>query len=449
MKYYKWGITITVLVSSIFIFFIPAILIAQDFEDLDFGTDSTFEVLTWNIEWFPKNGQTTVDYVSEIIQALDIDVLAIQEVDNTDMFDQMLEELTQYEGYYESAWFAGLAYIYKTDVVEINDMYEIYTTSPYWSPFPRSPMVMDMNFMGENIIIINNHFKCCGDGYLDLGDSGDEETRRYIASNLLKQYIDTNFSNDNVMVLGDLNDILTDDPENNVFQMILDDTENYLFADMEIAEGPSSGWSYPTWPSHIDHILITNELFDELENDASDIQTVKIDEYFDGGWYQYDQNVSDHRPVALKLQFNDESIVEYMEGWNMVGLPVITENNNYQVQFSDAVEGTLYSYNEVYEEETLLENGNGYWLRIQTSGANVFTGDPIPELEIILNEEWNMITGLTSPVQVSSIIDIENIIIEGTIFGFNGGYEDADVLMPGKGYWLKANSNGIISLSSP
>ena len=344
MKYFKWRITITVLVSSIF-FFIPAIIIAQDFEDLDFGTDSTFEVLTWNIEWFPKNGQTTVDYVSEIIQALDIDVLAIQEVDNTDMFDQMLEELTQYEGYYESAWFAGLAYIYKTDVVEINDVYEIYTTSPYWSPFPRSPMVMDMNFMGENIIIINNHFKCCGDGYLDLEDSGDEETRRYIASNLLKQYIDTNFSNDNVLVLGDLNDILTDDPENNVFQMILDDTENYLFADMEIAEGPSSGWSYPTWPSHIDHILITNELFDELENDASDIQTIKIDEYFDGGWYQYDQNVSDHRPVALKLLFNEQLIVEYAEGWNMVGLPVITEDDNYQIQFPYAVEGTLFGYN--------------------------------------------------------------------------------------------------------
>ena len=32
---------------------------------------------------------------------------------------------------------------------------------------------------------------------------------------------------------------------------------------------------------------------------------------------------------------------------------------------------------------------------------------------------------------------------------FNGGYENADVLMPGKGYWLKANSNGIISLSFP
>jgi hypothetical protein len=36
----------------------------------------------------------------------------------------------------------------------------------------------------------------------------------YLASNLLKEYIDTNFSNNNVIVLGDLNDILIDECEN-------------------------------------------------------------------------------------------------------------------------------------------------------------------------------------------------------------------------------------------
>jgi len=290
-----------VIYAALFLFSIN--LSAQDFDELEFGTASTFEILTWNIEWFPKNGQTTVDYVTAIIQTLDVDVLAIQEVDDTDMFDQMLQNLTDYEGYYESAWFAGLAYIYKTDVIEINDIYEIYTTAPYWSPFPRSPMVMDMTYLGENILIINNHFKCCGDGYLDLDDPDDEETRRYLASNLLKEYIDTNFSNNNVIVLGDLNDILTDDTENNVFQMILNDSENYLFADMEIATGNSSEWSYPWWPSHIDHILITNELFDEFENERSKIQTIKIEEFMDGGFDEYYENISDHRPVALKLEF--------------------------------------------------------------------------------------------------------------------------------------------------
>jgi len=305
-----------------------------------------------------------------------------------------------------------------------------------------------MSFMGENIIIINNHFKCCGDGYLDIDDSGDEETRRYIASNLLKEYVDTNFQNDNVIILGDLNDILTDNIENNVFQMILDDSDNYHFADMDIAQGSSSDWSYPTWPSHIDHILITNELFDELENTSSDIQTIKIDEYIDGGWSEYDQNVSDHRPVALKLLFNQNLIIEYTEGWNMVGLPVNTEDNDYQIQFPDAVEGTLFGYNGFYEEETFLENGRGYWLKIEGNSANVFIGEPIQELEIGLNEGWNMVTGLTSPLQIINIIDEENIIVEGTLYGFSGGYDLVDVLLPGKGYWLKANTSGIIILSS-
>ena len=307
---------------------------SQDLDELYFGTDETFEVMTWNIEWFPKNNQITVDYVTQIIQALDVDILAIQEVDDTDMFNQMLNGLPDYTGYLVSEWFAGLAYIYKTDIIEINDIYEIYTTSPYWSAFPRSPMVMDLNFMGENIFIINNHFKCCGDGIMNLDDLGDEETRRYTASNLLKEYIDNNLPNKNVIVLGDLNDILTDALENNVFQMIINDSENYLFADMEIAEGSSTDWSYPTWPSHLDHILITNELFDELDN--SDIQTIKIDEYIDGGWSEYDQNISDHRPVALKLDFgssingdvNQDGDVNILDVVFMVNIVLSGEYNN-------------------------------------------------------------------------------------------------------------------------
>ncbi len=277
------------------------VIFSQDLEDLSFGDDNSLDIATWNIEWFPKNGQATVEYVTQILLQLDLDILAMQELDNKDMFDQMFNELTNYTGYYESAWFAGLAYIYKPDVVQINNIYEIYTTSPYWSAFPRSPMVMDMSFMGENYFIINNHFKCCGDGILDFNNESDEEKRRYNAVNFLKEYIDTYLSDENVIVLGDLNDDIAEAQQNNVFQMFLDDTDNYLFVDIEIANGSSSNWSYPTWPSHLDHILITNELFDELDN--SDIQTIKIDEYLDGGWNEYDQNISDHRPVALKLYF--------------------------------------------------------------------------------------------------------------------------------------------------
>ena len=284
------------------IYFLASTLFAQDLEDLSFGDDNSLDIATWNIEWFPKNDQITINYVTEIINLLDLDILAIQEVDDTTMFDQMLDALPTFTGYYESSWFAGLAYIYKTGSVEINDIYEIYTTSPYWNAFPRSPMVMDINFRGENYFIINNHFKCCGDGIINFDDTSDEENRRYTAINLIKEYIDNNLSDNNVIVLGDLNDNIAEAPPNNVFQDILNDSTHYRFADLEIAQGNSSEWSFPTWPSHLDHILITNELFNGLNN--TEVQTIKIDEYLNSGWNEYDQNISDHRPVAIKFSIN-------------------------------------------------------------------------------------------------------------------------------------------------
>ena len=281
--------------------FLAATLVAQDLEDLSFGDDNSLDIATWNIEWFPKNNQITINHVTEIINLLELDILAIQEVDDTTMFDQMLDSLPEYTGYYESSWFAGLAYIYKTGSVEINDIYEIYTTSSYWNAFPRSPMVMDVNFIGVNYFIINNHFKCCGNGIIDFGNTSDEENRRYTAINLIKEYIDTNLSNHKVVVLGDLNDDINESPPNNVFQEVLDDSAHYRFADLEIAQGNNSEWSFPNWPSHLDHILITDEIFNEINNIK--VETIKIDEYLEGGWNEFDQNISDHRPVAIKFSF--------------------------------------------------------------------------------------------------------------------------------------------------
>lgn len=129
-------------------------LTAQSIEDLSFGTETTLEIMTWNIEHFPKNGQTTVNYVIDIIEALDVDIIAIQEVDDINSFEQLVTGLSGYNGYLESSYFAGLAYIYKPDIIQINSIYEIYTTSEYWNYFPRSPMVMDLNYNNQRFIII-------------------------------------------------------------------------------------------------------------------------------------------------------------------------------------------------------------------------------------------------------------------------------------------------------
>ena len=294
--------------STIILFTLTSGLSAQSLKDLTFGAENTFDVVTWNIEWFPKDGQTTADTVEKIIRALDVEILALQEISDTFTFNKMVDNLENYDWFYDPGYHGGLAYVYKSDVIEVLDLYEIYTDEIYWRPLPRAPLVLEIMYRQSKYIFINNHFKCCGNGYLDLEDNNDEEKRRLDASLHIKYHIDTYYSEENVILLGDLNDILTDPPEHNVFQAFIDDPENYLMADMTIAEGSESGWSYPGWPSHIDHIIITNELFESFGRDSSVIQTIKIEDYFSGGFREYDETVTDHRPLAMKLQTSSSEI---------------------------------------------------------------------------------------------------------------------------------------------
>ena len=285
----------------IFLLLISAQLLnAQSLEDLHFGTDSTFEVVSWNIEWFPKNGQVTADSVQTIIQSLAADLYALQEIDDTTLLKQVVSTIPGYACHFKSTYYGGLAYVYNTNTVQVNKKYEIYTSQPFWNTFPRSPQVLELTFNNEDYVIIDNHLKCCGDGILDLNDTSDEENRRLTAVNLLKTYIDSIFPNDKVIVVGDWNDILTDPTPNNIFNSFLNDTD-YLFIDFPIALGNSANFSYPSWPSHLDHILISDELFADFSKPNSELSCIRIDDYM-SSWSAYDSNISDHRPVGLKLE---------------------------------------------------------------------------------------------------------------------------------------------------
>ena len=289
----------TLLTSLIFICLTNQI-IAQNLSNISFGTDSTFEVISWNIEWFPKNGQTTANYVQTILTNLQADVYALQEIDDTTLLKSVVSNIPGYECYFKSSYYGGLAYVYNTNTVQVNEKYEIYTSQPYWNAFPRSPQVLELTFNNEDYVIIDNHLKCCGDGIIDPNDTSDEENRRLRAVNLLKTYMDSIFPNDRVIVVGDWNDILTDPTANNVFNSLLN-TPDYSFVDLPIALGSSTNFSYPTWPSHLDHILISDELFADFSKPNSEIACIRIDDYM-SSWNTYDNNISDHRPVGLKLE---------------------------------------------------------------------------------------------------------------------------------------------------
>ena len=262
---------------------------------LSFGTDETLDIITWNIENFPKQDNITINYLAELIDSLDVDIIVMQEIESETDFMNLIDKLDDWEGYRaNSASFnINLALLYSNNL-EVVSIYEIFEDD--WWSFPRSPLVAQIEWNGQNVYIINNHFKAMG--------GTDNEDRRKSASEELEYYINNHLENYNVIVIGDLNDDLADEKNINVFQNFINDSTNYKFVDMEIAYGSYTNFSKPDYPSHLDHILITNELFDEFKNPDSKVETIHIENYFDGGWNEYENFVSDHRPVGLRLYFN-------------------------------------------------------------------------------------------------------------------------------------------------
>ena len=140
--------------------------------------------------------------------------------------------------------------------------------------------------------------------------------------------------------------------------------------------------------------------------------------------------------------------VDHLIDWNMVGLPLVVEDGNVSTIFPDAIDGTLYSFGVSYIQEETLENGKGYWLRFDDSGSSDIDGGEITSLTMSMNEGWNLISGISSTIELENILDPWEIIIEGTLFGYNGSYLYTENLVPGEGYWLRTNDEGDITLSS-
>lgn len=274
----------------------------QNLSDLSFGTDSTLDVVTWNMEWFPTNGQSSVDSFIVAIEALDADVIAVQEIYDGDFFQEMLDSLTDYDGYYIDSEYLELGFIYKNNEANfsVESIDQLFDSPSYSREFPRRPLQLELNMNGSTVFIINNHFKCCGDGYMDLSDPWDEETRRYDACVLLDQYISTFHSESKVIITGDLNDLIQESGSN-VFEVFIEDSANYFMSDMQIAEGSQQYWSYPNWPSHLDHFIITNEFENDINDPAYHIETLLIEDYLANGFSAYENNMSDHRPVAIQF----------------------------------------------------------------------------------------------------------------------------------------------------
>ena len=313
------------------------------------------EVMTWNIKVFPLTNNT-INYVNEIISDILPDVIAFQEINNSTAFNTLASSLPAYE-FINSG--NGLALAARFDVLEIDSYTTLFPGAGYEFAW-RYPLKVELSWVcGLNsaaIQIINVHLKSGGDS--------EDFNRRFASCEYLAEYVQ-DYPNDNIIILGDYNDEITDSQNSNSLWPLI------AYDAIEFATDPIANnnyyASYPSWPSFIDHIAVSTPLFDELT--IGSIKTIRVDDYT--GYAFYHNNISDHRPVIWSFSVEPVELV--------YGL-VINEIMQNSTAVSDAagewIEITNIS-NETINLHNLILRDDGGEQHIISENVNVMPGSYI------------------------------------------------------------------------
>lgn len=170
--------------------------------------------------------------------------------------------------------------------------------------------------------------------------------------------------------------------------------------------------------------------------------------------------------MRLKSEFTDnlsigQYYVEYIadgssahaaqsaDGWNLVSLPLVAPDPNYQQLFPNATPGSLYGYDGIYVTGDSLAVGVGYWLNFANRDTAAISGSLIDTATLHLQKGWNLIGGISHDIPLNEIADPAAVIVPGTLYGFNGVYGASDIIRQGRGYWINAADSGEIFLQAP
>ncbi len=275
------------------------------------GADGTFDVATWNVEFFgdptlgPSDDATQLANVAAVIEQAGIDLWTLQEVVDQTEWAQLLDRV-QDDGY---AGILGpqvsntprfdqrLAFIYKTDVVSIVGQRTILSGTNFGGrdPFEVQARVT-IEGQARTIRVIGFHAKASTD------DDSYRERVRGAAE--LKTYIDDRIARgESVILLGDYNDLLlrsTLSGQPSPYRDFVDNAD-YVTATLPLEQATIRTFcrnSACTSGDTRDHILFTANLSAEYVAGSAD----RIGEVL-SGVPNYVNSTSDHIPVIASFSF--------------------------------------------------------------------------------------------------------------------------------------------------
>ncbi len=301
--------------------------------------DQTFDVVTWNLEFFgaekedyqgeeygPENEALQLQNVRNVLDSLNADIVAVEEVSDTTYFTQLISQLPGYGAVLSNRYsysFQGpdntfppqrVGFIYKTSTVQnvktqvlLEKLYDEarngnaallpnYPTgdpSSFWSS-GRLPLMLTadatINGITKKVRLIVVHAKS--------GATEADRRRREYDAQVLKDTLDTYYANDRVMLLGDYNDDVDVSIAGGAatsYQSFVSDTAGYQVLTKTLS---AAGFrSTVGFNDMIDHIAISNELAREyLPGSVNVITPFRLIR-------NYANTTSDHLPVTARFAF--------------------------------------------------------------------------------------------------------------------------------------------------
>ncbi len=254
------------------------------------GSDATLEIMTWNIENFPALPTATPSLVADLIASLDVDIVVTEEIASEVAWNELTARLAATHDavlsthQYTPTDYQKLGVIYRRGLVTAGPPTLLFTSDE--SAFPRPPLSLPITVDGNTIELVGVHLKA--------GGASEDALRRQRAITALDNRFRTQIENggeDEIVLLGDYNETVTDDFGRQVLAPLLTAPDRYTVRTEPAAV--AGGFSFIAFKSFIDHITTTAAL--DARWSTATVQVIDPRTVLPG----YKDQISDHLPVVL------------------------------------------------------------------------------------------------------------------------------------------------------
>ncbi|MGR3808941.1 DUF5689 domain-containing protein [Jiulongibacter sp. NS-SX5] len=340
-------------------------------DQLNISKEYTFDLATWNLEWFgsPGNGPEDDDLqlqnALKTMQRIDADVYILEEITDLTQFSSLVSQLGDYSGTCSNAVSGGgdpalaqrVCIVYKNETVNLSEVKTLLSRTPVIADYPdtferfwasgRYPALFTVDVNIDNVKrrlhILGIHARA--------NRSGDEKDLVYEMRKkdieVLKDSLDQYYPNNAIIMAGDYNDDVDETVVSGLslstYAPFTSDSQNWKVLTKDLSEKGHK--TYIGYDNVIDHITISNELFADVIEDGTQIQLpfVTID--------NYPSTTSDHLPVLSRFMLNDvltaseetDSLVVFPNPTTGQLSILMPENEKVEVELLNALGKTLLS----------------------------------------------------------------------------------------------------------